>query len=209
MKKLYRRFQQNILSFGASLLAVAMVPLLVTVEIVPPGAVALTIAGGATISLAGCSAAQIENSVNTVLSSAEAIIKVADPAAPWLGSLASSIAALQQAEAQWKAGGPVAIIDSALNTVAAVLAVIPVTAVYAPLIGILVAGIEECLALIPQPTQAAQAAALTAHAMVASANPYHGRVALNKPHVFQSATGAYKAQWNATATALNLAQAKI
>ena len=160
-------------------------------------------------SLEGCSTESITNAINVVLSSALAIIKVAEPGASWLGSLASGIAALQQAEAQWQAGGPVALIDDALNTISAVLAVIPVTAVYAPLVAILVAGIEACLALIPQPaptttvTPAIQARAKRAQ------SPYFGMASLNRPNRFETPQGAYKRQFNAEATALNLRAATI
>ncbi len=154
------------------------------------------------VSIAGCSTtAEITNAINVILSSAEAVIKVAAPNAPWLGSLASAIAALQQAESTWTAGGAITLIDDALNTLSAVLAVIPVTAVYAPLIAILVAGIEACLALIPVSAKLA--------AKPAPASPYHGMTALNKPHWLQTRTGAYRNQWNQQALALSLPAARI
>jgi hypothetical protein len=153
------------------------------------------------VSIAGCSTqAEITNAINVILNSAEAVIKVAEPNAPWLGPLASAIAALQQAESTWTAGGAITLIDDALNTLSAVLAVIPVTAVYAPLIAILVAGIEACLALIPVSLKSGKTAV---------GNPYRGRVELNNPHWFQTRAGAYKAQWNSQATVLSLPAARI
>lgn len=152
----------------------------------------------------GCSV-NVKALLNTVINSAEAIIKVAAPNAPWLQPLESAITALQQAEQQWSAGGAVQIVISALNTVQAVLAVIPVTAVYSPLIAVLVAGIEAVLAaLVPQP-------APTPVTLNAARNPYltTNKVALAKPHTFQTYQGAYRSQWNATAVKIGLAQAKI
>lgn len=109
------------------------------------------IASPAALVMEGCTV-NVTALLNTVLDAGEAIIKVAEPNAPWLQSFESALAALEQAEAQWSAGGAVQIVISALNTIEAVLAVIPVTAVYSPLIAVLVAGIEAVLtALFPQP----------------------------------------------------------
>ena len=153
----------------------------------------------------GCPSVNVKALLNTVLDSAQAILKVATPNAPWIPALESAIVALQQAEQQWSAGSSVQIIISALNTLQAVLAVIPVTAAYSPLIAVLVAGIEAVLAaVVPQP-------APTPVTLNAAKNPYltSHRVVLNKPHFLQSRQGAYKAQWNATAVKVGLPQAKI
>jgi len=163
--------------------------------------------GGATVPLEGCSI-DITAAINTVLNSALAILKVAEPNATWTAALASAIAALQQAETSWQNGGAATLVIDALNTIEAVLAVIPVTAVYSPLIAILVAGIEAVMAAF------GLAAQLSAEAMrkrqTIAKSPYYRMTPLHGPS-FAHPTwqGAYRAQWNTEAVALNLPQAKI
>ena len=149
----------------------------------------------------GCTV-NVQALLNTVITAAEAVIKVAEPGAPWVAQLESAIAALLQAEGQWQGGSPVQIVISALNTIQAVLAVIPVTAVYSPLIAVLVAGIEAVLtALIPQAKNISFAAAKS---------PYYGRAKLSHPSPFHPTyEGAFKAQWNSTAEQCKLPVAKI
>ena len=153
--------------------------------------------------LEGCTGNEVESLINTVADSALNLIAVADPGASWITPLTNAVAALKQAETTWAAGGAVAIIEEALSTVEAVLAVIPITAVYAPLVAILVSGIDAVLNALP--TTPAATAALAK----ASMNPYHGRVTLKKPHVFQTKVGAYKSQWNATAKQIGLPHAVL
>ena len=160
-------------------------------ELIKYGAV-----GGASIlvmpvslSLEGCSAQEIENAINVVLQSGQAVLKVIDPAASWFNSLADAITALKQAESTWQAGGAVTIVGDALNTIEAVLAVIPFFEPYAILIEVLVAGIEACLALLPSSAKSTK--------MRATANPYRGVITLRKPHFLQTTASAYKEQWNA------------
>ena len=89
------------------------------------GATAFALATGATVvTIDGCSI-NITDAINTVLNSAVAILKVAEPNASWTGLLASAIAALQQAETCWQSGGAAAIVVDALNTIEAVLAAVP------------------------------------------------------------------------------------
>lgn len=128
--------------------------------------------------------------INTVLDSAVAVLAVADPAAPWVIDFKNAVATLKSAEAQWKSGSAITIVISALNTLAAVAAVIPLTAMYSPLIDILVAGIDAVLVAID-----------TSAAKTVSHNARVGRVLLKKPHVLQTEVGAYKAQWNAVVSA--------
>lgn len=128
--------------------------------------------------------------LNTVLNSAQAVLAVAEPNAPWAGDFKNAISALENAETQWKAGGAVTVVISALNTLAAVAAVIPFTATYSPLIDILVAGIDAVIVAI-----APTAAPTVSH------NARIGRIVLKKPHALQSEIGAYKAQWNAIVSA--------
>ena len=88
-------------------------------------ATAIALAAGATtVTIEGCTF-NITDAINTVLNSALAILKVAEPGATWTGALANAIAALQKAETQWQSGGAATVVIDALNTIEAVLAVIP------------------------------------------------------------------------------------
>lgn len=161
----------------------------------------LALASSIPLSLTGC-AVDVKGLVNTVIASVEGILRVAAPNAPWATELSAALAVLQQAEAQWTAGGAVTLVEDALNTIVAVVAVVPLTAPYAPLVAILVAGIEAVLnALVPTTGAAAPAARRP--------NVYSGRVGLQKPHVFETQVGAYRKQWNAQAKMLGLTQAVI
>jgi hypothetical protein len=145
----------------------------------------------------GCTANQVENNVNAVLSAAQAVLKVAEPNAPWVPQLTAALTVLQQAEASWKGGSSITIVESALNTVAAVASVIPITSAYGPLIDILVAAIDMVLSTIQadNPTVKVKATA------PAGQFNHHGRVQLKKPGAFQNQAGAIKAQWNAAVKA--------
>lgn len=159
----------------------------------------LAIAGTVTLPIAGCSFS-VTGMINTVIASVEAILKVAEPNASWVASLEAALAALQTAESTWQAGGAVTIVEDALNTIEAVVAVIPLTAPYAPLIAVLVAGIEAILNYFSPSTSAARSG---------NKNIYIGRVSLRKPHLFQTQVGAYKEEWNDTARSLGLSKALI
>ena len=148
------------------------------------------------LALEGCTV-DLKALLNTVLDSAVAVLKVAGTTVP---GLQEAIAALQAAEASWTSGSPGAVVIDALNTLSDILAVIPTTAVYAPLVAILVAGIEAVLAAFGVTATPAAKAIM---------NPYHGAAQLNKPHAFQTYQGAYKAQWNTTAAGLGLSAALI
>ena len=154
------------------------------------------------VPVTGCTSSQIESAVNSVISGTESILKVVEPNAPYTAQLQSALNALVAAEASWKGGSPVSVIESALATVEAVTAVIPLTASYSPLIDVLVATIDAALSLIPP------SAAVSAR--VVAANPHIGRVTLAKPHLFQSRKAAIEEQWNAIVDANpSLAAAKI
>jgi hypothetical protein len=142
----------------------------------------------------GCTSTDIKGLVNVVLQSIMAVIEVAEPNAPWLNEMKNVYTALHDALNNWTAGGAVQILIQALNAVVAVCAVIPQTAVYAPLIAVLVAGIEAVLNALPISQQ-------PAHMQTAANNNYIGRVALNKPRWYQSRVSAYKEQWNAVCNA--------
>jgi len=170
----------------------------------------LTALKGATLTLLvpsmlmeeGC-AVNAKALLNTAIDSALAILKVADSNAQWLPSLSNAIAALQAAEAKWSNGSTVDIVLSAIDTLQAVLAVIPQTSIYSPLIAILVAALSAVISAM-KPT--AQTQRLSAHL---DWNPYKGQAKLRKPHLLQSAQGAYKAQWNNTAKRIGLPKAEI
>jgi len=101
----------------------------------------------------GCgksSTTQIINDINIVISGVSAVLTTVDPGAPWVADLKAAFNALQTAEAGWKAGTTTSVeLANALNTLAAVLAVIPFTAAYSPLIDVAIAGIEMLLPLLP------------------------------------------------------------
>lgn len=149
--------------------------------------VAVLAASAVSIPLTACDSSKIEPILNSVLTSASAVLKVAEPNAPWLPQYQNAVSALQSAEVQWKAGGSIVIVTNALNTLAAVSAVIPITAPYSPLIDVLVVGIESLLTAIAPSSPALQKATF---------NPHRGRAVLLKPHVTESVSSAYKRQWN-------------
>jgi hypothetical protein len=142
--------------------------------------------------LEGCTAS-IVDLINTVLNAAANVLVVAEPGAPWVAQMQQAIVALQQAEQSWQAGGAVAVVIDALNTIEAVCAVIPFTAQYSVLISVLVAGIEAVLALFP--AQAVQ----VSKAKIAVPNPYIGRFTLVHK-AFKSRPDEFKTAWNALCT---------
>lgn len=157
------------------------------------------------IPLAGCSLseANVKSLINVLIASIQNILKVST-GAPWASDLSAALAALQTAEAGWTAGSVTTLIDDALNTVTAVLAVIPFTAVYSPLVDIVVAGIEAVLAVLPITP------AVTKLRGAISTNPHHGRIVLNKTNLrHETPQGAYKAQWNGICKQIGLPQAEF
>ena len=101
------------------------------------------------------------------------------------------MAALKSAEQGWIGGGAVQIVIQALNTLAAVAAVIPFTAVYSPLIDILVAGIDAVLEALPASTSVPY----KGPEITGTTYDHHGRVSI---HNFfgQPSTRVYKDKWN-------------
>lgn len=150
----------------------------------------------------GC--AEAKAILNDVLESAQALLAL-DPNATWATELSSAITALQQAETSWQSGGAVVVVEDALNTLEAVLAVIPLTAAYSPLVDILVAGIEAVLnVLFPQPSSSAAAQAKYR----ALSDPHRGRVTV-PPGTERSQRIWYVNAWNAEAKTLGMSQAEI
>ena len=161
--------------------------------------------GGTAFFAEGCAltAANAKALINVLINSVNSILKVAT-GAPWAGDLAAALTALQTAEQSWTAGGAVTVIDDALNTLTAVLAVIPLTAIYSPLVDIVVSGIEAVLAVLPV------ASVSTKLRVALASNPHHGRVVLNKTTwLHHTPQGAYKAQWNGICKQIGLPQAEM
>lgn len=169
------------------------------------GAIALV--APAALSVEGCtvSSATLKSYLNTVLDSAEKILALSSSTDSWFSTLSNAIAALKATEAQWDGSTAVAAVVSALDTVEAVLAVIPVTSGYSALIDLLVSAIEAILTTFVS-TSKTKTVKFNALAMQ---NPHRGRVPLKSPHFLQSKPGAFKSQWNTIAGDLGLSQAKL
>lgn len=141
-------------------------------------------------SVVGCSSSTVVNELNVVLTEATNVISVADPTASWGPELKSAVAALKTAETSWQSGGAVADVTSALNTIVAITAVIPLTAAYSPLIDVLVAGIEAVLVALP-----ANALLTANYATMAAGNPHVGRYHMVH-HFMHSSAGDFRKNWN-------------
>lgn len=163
----------------------------------------VAVSAAVTLPLTGCDNAT--DILNTVLNSADAILQVAQPGTAWAAQFHSAIVALESAEADWKAGSAVAIVISALNTLAAVASVVPISAPYSPLIDVLVAGIDAVLTALAPSNPVAASAQLK---LRATPNVHYGRVTLHK-HILQTNVGAYKKQFNEAAIKAGLPQAKL
>ncbi len=169
-------------------------------------AAAVTGAAATLPAIEGCGTSEAENAINTVLKEAAAVLAVAVPGAPWLAQLQQAIAALMMAEQQWSNGGPVQIVDDALNAIVAITAVIPPTATYSPLIDVLVAGIEAVLALLPAPVNSV-ATKLSVEQMqkiTPAVNAHLGRYRLKSYWNHPTPAGKLKANWNEVAKANKL-----
>ncbi len=147
--------------------------------------------------LSGCTASEVEQYLNTVLASGEAILGLTSSNDSWFADLQSAVAALKATEGTWSASTVTAVVVSALNTLDAILAVIPVTASFSPLIDVLTTAIETILTTFVAPTTS-----LTVK--LTASNPHRNKVALKRPHALQSKIGAYKAQWNDLVVGLQL-----
>ena len=152
-----------------------------------------------TILETGC-AFSVTGVLNVIENAAQSILNHFGSGSPWATQLSAAITALQQAEANWKSGGAIAIVIDALNTIETVLAVIPLTATYSPLIDLIVSGAESIISYFAPASMAA---------VKARNNQHYGRVTLTPPHAFQAYQGAFKEQFNKTAVGLGLPQAQI
>lgn len=163
-------------------------------------ATSLAIASGATtVTIAGCSFS-VKGVLNVIISAVQGLLKVI-PASALATSLSNALNALVQAEATWTSGGAPAVIIDALNTLEAVVAVIPFTAVYSPLIDVLVAGIESVINYFVPATSVTATARFN--------DPHRGRVQLAQPHFLESHQAAIAKQWNDACDATGLVAAKI
>lgn len=160
---------------------------------------ALVLATAPAILATGCTES-VKDLLNTVIDATAGLLKVVEPSASWFGPLQSALTALTASETDWMNGGGVQIIESALATVEAVLGAIPITAVYSPLIAILISGIDALLEKLYPAGKAPVALKVSV---------YRGRVALKKPHALQSSSSAFRSQWNQATVVIGLPAAKI
>jgi hypothetical protein len=163
--------------------------------------VALLLIPALLLGMVGCSV-NVSALMDAVISSTQAILNVAAPNDPFAAQLKSALTAFQTAKQQWQAGGTIAKVDDAMNTLMAVLAAIPATAQYSALIDVAVAGIEDVLPYLPLSTQKVVMAKL-------QSNPRLGKVSLKRSVRHWTLQGAYKAEWNKTAKRIGLPQATI
>jgi hypothetical protein len=143
------------------------------------------------ISIEGCDSSTLKSYLNVVLDSAEKILALSSSGDSWYQTLKDAIDALKGTEASWNGSTAVEAVVSALDTLEAILAVIPVTSTYSSLIDLLVSAVEMILTtFVKTSTTSVKMMALT------KANPHRGRVPLKNPHFLQSKVGAFKSQWN-------------
>jgi hypothetical protein len=156
--------------------------------------------------ISGC-AFSVSDTISTIITAIGGILSYVGSSQPWAAALQAALAALQTQVAAWKAGGAAQYLIDALNAVEAVLAVIPLTAVYSPLIDLIVSGIEAIINYFA-PTSAGPGPMSIAKSP-ASGNPHKNRIALKAPGALQSPVGAFKSQWNDACVGLGLAQLKL
>jgi len=159
----------------------------------------LTFIATMTVPTTGCSAASTENDINAILTAAQNVVQETDPNAPWLPQLTAAIAEVKTAEATWVAGGAKQDVINALNILAQVSALIPLTAAYSPLIDVLVAGIDVVLNLFGAAPPATVGAV---------ANVHEGRVVIHHK-LFGNRASEFVAQWNKTAEATGFTHATV
>lgn len=166
--------------------------------------IASVIAVGPSSMLEGCSTDTLKSYLNVVLDSAEKILALTSSTDSWFVSLTNAIAALKATESSWNFSTAVSSIISALDTLEAVLAVVPVTENYTKLIDLLVSAIELILTTFVKTGKMSVMVKA-----VSQNNPHRGAVPLRNPHFLQSKVGAYKSQWNEIAEDNGLATAKL
>ena len=132
--------------------------------------VAIGVTSVAAVSMAGCTPAQVENMVNTIIQEATGIIAVADTGATWLAAFSKATALLKVDEANWIKGGLVQDMINVLVDLQGVCVLISPLVPYANLIAVLVAGIVQVLSLLLPPPPAPVAM----RAMAERPNPWVG-----------------------------------
>ena len=150
----------------------------------------------------GCtpSTAAIAADGNAVATALLSIAALEQPLNPTLAQqLTTAAGALKQATANWTTGSPTADINSAAVAVEAVLAIIPVTAGFAPLVAVAVAALDVVLANLPHQTP------VSMEAVENTSNPYHTpahKYHLSRSPLHPTWNGAFKHAWNSKAKAL-------
>ena len=165
----------------------------------------VALAGGLLVmpSLTGCTVSPTEIAADglAVANAFLAVAKILAVSNPNLAAqLTTAAQALENATANWTTGSTLALINDAAQALEAVLAVIPQTAVIAPLVAIGVAALDILIANVGVTTVTATSQA---------ANPYRGAAKIH--HRFgRSPEGDFKSAWNGVvATNPALASAKI
>lgn len=121
------------------------------------GGMALVAASPAALLLEGCpSSATVINDLELLVQEGVNLLVVIDPGVPYLSTIQAAVAKFKLAVAAFKTGGPVANVISTINVVIAVMEGIPVTAAWAELAAIIVAGATTVLGLMGVPVVAAQ-----------------------------------------------------
>ncbi len=145
--------------------------------------------------------------INVVLTQATNIIAVADPNASWVPDLKAAVSALQTSEAAWQSGGTVTQVINGLNTVESILVAIPETSQYAPLVVVVVAGIEAVLAILPLPTGVVYVKAVNpSNYYVVKARSLQKEL---KPRWYETHADAFKRVWNKAVADSHLATGKL
>jgi hypothetical protein len=158
-------------------------------------------------SMFGC-AFNVKDSLTTIISAISGILSYVGNTQPWAATLQAALAKLQATVATWTTGTPAAIVLDILDSIEAVLGAIPLTAIYSPLIDLIVTAIEAIVNYYAQ-NSPASVVKLMQKRLSAPRNPRIGRVALKTPHVLQSPQGAWKQQYNDAAVGIGLPQLKV
>ena len=162
---------------------------------------AAIVAAAPSVLITGC-AFSVTGMLSTIISALTGVLNYVAANSSWLPQVQQVLAKLQAELAAWQAGkGVVATLEQVLNDALPILALIPLTAAYAPLIGLIVAGVESIINYF--------GTASAKQAMYAQNNPYQGMVKLNTPHFAQTWQGAFKSQFDETAKGLGLTKAVI
>jgi hypothetical protein len=144
-------------------------------------------ASGAAVSAALLSIAAIEQATNPTLAA----------------DLTTAATTLKSATANFQTGDSLAIINSAAAVAQTVLAEIPATSQYAPLVAIAVAALDAILAATGNTSVAASAHTVSAHTMVALSPSQQANLDLYreigkgkiKHRLFRSKSGDFEAAW--------------